>query len=517
MNKDKVFRWIIGIIIALTAVRLLSLAWTPLTDTTEARYAEIGQTMAATGNYITPMMDNAPFWAKPPLSFWATALSDKIFGMNDFAAHLPHFLFLVGAAALLYFFVRRWRGEVAAAVAVATAMTMPTFLYLAGGVMTDPALAFCFTLCMVSFYNTINRPPTGAQKSAAGSPQGGSSSAKDSIRKDSVGLTTPPLGGVGKRKAFSGGGTIWSYTFFIGLGLGLLAKGPLIIVLVGLPIFIWTLVKNKWRDIWKNVPWITGTLLMLAIAAPWYLLAERATPGFLKYFIVGEHFERYITPHWAGDLYGEGRGGFIGKIWLLYILAAIPWSIWLVITLIKRKTSGFRLFGDDLSSYAMWFVLGPLIFFTFSRNIVPAYVLPSLIPTGILIAFAMGDKPNLRAFKTLLVINIAILVALIGVETIYPKWTADLGISDKYFISQYEKYAGADAQLVLYKTKNYSAEIYAAERGIHYDYDADGDIGPLMNYNNAFVLMKKSDLPDIPIGHLTIAAGKKMVLIKLIK
>ena len=187
----------IGIAWILAAVRFLSLPFTPLTDETEARYAEIGRFMAESGNYLTPMLNDAPFWGKPPLSFWCTAISFKIFGVNDFAAHLPHFLFLMASAVMLYFFVRRWHGELTGAVAVAALLIMPAFLYLAGGVMTDPALAFCTTLCMVSFYDAI----------------------------------------FGKEK-------FWGYLFFVGLALGLLAKGPITVVLVGFSIFIWTLLKT---------------------------------------------------------------------------------------------------------------------------------------------------------------------------------------------------------------------------------------------------------------------------------
>ncbi|MCL2890186.1 MAG: glycosyltransferase family 39 protein, partial [Alphaproteobacteria bacterium] len=260
MNKTaKFFIWIA---VGLAALRLLSLPFTPLTDTTEARYAEIGRVMAESGNYITPFVDGVPFWGKPPLSFWTTAISYKIFGVNDFAAHFPHFLFLIGAAALLFFFVRRWRDESTAAITTAVLMTMPVFLYLAGGVMTDPALAFCMMLAMIGFYNAVNNKNIAPERSTGG----------------------------------------WGYLFFVGLGLGLLAKGPLIFVLVGLPIFVYVLAKNKWRNMFRNVPIVTGTLLMLAIALPWYIMAERATPGFLEYFIIGEHFERYVTPNWAGDL-----------------------------------------------------------------------------------------------------------------------------------------------------------------------------------------------------------------------
>ena len=462
----KILLWIAGI---LAALRLLSLGFTPLTDTTEARYAEIGRIMFDSGNYITPMLDGAPFWAKPPLSFWATAGSYHLFGVNDFAAHFPHFLFLIGAATLAFFFVRRWRGEVAAAVTVAAIATMPVFLYLAGGVMTDPALAFCVTLCMVAFYNAINNE-------------------------------RPKLFG---------------YLFFIGMALGLLAKGPLMFVLVGLPIFIWVLMKNKWRDMFCTLPWFGGIAIMFAITLPWYILAERATPGFLEYFIIGEHFERYLTPHWAGDLYGGGRGGFLGKIWMVYLIAIIPWSIWFAVKMFARKfrravvDSGFL--RDNFLFYILAFAFAQLIFFTFSKNIVPAYVLPAMIPTAVLIAVLIGETVNLKMFKWFAYVTGALLIAAIALQIDYPKWSAILGISDKYFIEQYAIHADS-APLILYKTQNYSAEFYTAAHGIKYEFIDDAK--QLKNYRRAFVLTRVRDSHDLNemSFRLVTAWGSKMVL-----
>jgi 4-amino-4-deoxy-L-arabinose transferase-like glycosyltransferase len=71
-------------------------------------------------------------------------------------------------------------------------------------------------------------------------------------------------------------------------------QGPLAIVLVGMPIFFWVLLRNGWKAMWQRLPWISGSLLMLAIALPWYLLAEYRTPGFLNYFIMGEHVSRFL-------------------------------------------------------------------------------------------------------------------------------------------------------------------------------------------------------------------------------
>jgi 4-amino-4-deoxy-L-arabinose transferase-like glycosyltransferase len=50
----------------LVVIRLVSLGLYPLTDNTEARYAEIGRVMAQLGDWVTPWYDaGVPFWGKP--------------------------------------------------------------------------------------------------------------------------------------------------------------------------------------------------------------------------------------------------------------------------------------------------------------------------------------------------------------------------------------------------------------------------------------------------------------------
>lgn len=120
--------------------------------------------------------------------------------------------------------------------------------------------------------------------------------------------------------------TIWGYLFFVGLAIGLLAKGPVALVMIGLPTFLWTLWRRKWSQVRQQLPWVTGLLLMNLLSAPWYLLAEYKTYGFLEYFFVGEHWKRFMVRGCKGDLYGSAHAMPRGIIWLFWLLAAFPWS-----------------------------------------------------------------------------------------------------------------------------------------------------------------------------------------------
>ena len=81
------------IFLVLAGIRLFFNAIIPLTDKTEARYGEVARLMAETGNWIVPQIDyGLPFWAKPPLSTWLTAISIKVFGLYEFYIRLPYLI-----------------------------------------------------------------------------------------------------------------------------------------------------------------------------------------------------------------------------------------------------------------------------------------------------------------------------------------------------------------------------------------------------------------------------------------
>ena len=91
-NIESTNKYLIGIVLLFVLRGFLN-AYVPLMDKTEARYAEIARIMEETNNWITPQIDyGVPFWAKPPLSTWLSALSIKTFGVNEFAVRFPYLI-----------------------------------------------------------------------------------------------------------------------------------------------------------------------------------------------------------------------------------------------------------------------------------------------------------------------------------------------------------------------------------------------------------------------------------------
>lgn len=337
---------LIVLLLAILFLRLWLLDYLPLYDTTEARYAEIARIMHETDNWVTPQFDyQVPFWGKPPLHTWMSASSFSILGISAFTARLPHYLCGILILVVLYQFSRRNIGKDAAMVAVLVMASSFGFIAAMGMVMTDVALVFAITLAMISYWQAYSR----------------------------------------------GEKTVFGHLFFISLGLGMLVKGPVAIVLVGIALSFWLLTSNRARAAITCLPWLTGLPLFLLVSLPWYALAEYKTPGFLQYFIVGEHFQRFIVSGWEGDLYGNAHEKMKGTIWIYWLLAAFPWTF-LAIKPSAGVLSTFfqnhktRKHHSELSHYLFGWMIAPMLLFTFASNILIAYVLPGFAAMSLLIA-----------------------------------------------------------------------------------------------------------------------------------
>jgi 4-amino-4-deoxy-L-arabinose transferase-like glycosyltransferase len=368
----------------LIIIRLVSLGLYPLMDTTEARYGEMARLMVETGNWLTPQFDyGVPFWGKPPLHTWMSASFIALFDASEFFIRLPHWLAALLLLAVIGQFAKKIHLPALPSMLILSAI--PVFYICTGAVMTDMALALAFTLAMSSFY----------------------------------------LAWQGARR--------FAYLGFAGLALGLLAKGPLILVLFGLGTGSWLIwqhgIVNIWRLLWQRIPLISGSLLLVLLTLPWYLMAEQATPGFLEYFIIGEHWLRFTQSGWAGDLYGTAHDEPRGMIWVFFLLAALPWSFLLPFALIKlRQANNAKL--DGLSAFLLCWLLAPLVLFTFAGNILPAYVLPGTPALALLISKAWQQDVSKWYWLTL--ISPALLITAIFVVN------KDNGAvkSERYLLSQ---------------------------------------------------------------------------------
>src|SRR3546814_443440 len=76
--------WLVAII---TFSWVSATTWTrPLMLPDEGRYVGVAWGMLKAGHDWVPRLDGLPFFHKPPLFYWVTALSLRLFGVNEWAA-----------------------------------------------------------------------------------------------------------------------------------------------------------------------------------------------------------------------------------------------------------------------------------------------------------------------------------------------------------------------------------------------------------------------------------------------
>ena len=84
-----------GFLGLLILVHLLGMSLIDIMEVDAAQYASISQEMLQTGEYLQVHHRYADYLDKPPLLFWVTSLSYKLFGISNFTFRLPSFLFLL--------------------------------------------------------------------------------------------------------------------------------------------------------------------------------------------------------------------------------------------------------------------------------------------------------------------------------------------------------------------------------------------------------------------------------------
>lgn len=384
--------------------RLFLNALIPVMDQTEARYSEIARIMAETGNWVTPQIDyGVPFWAKPPLSTWLSAMSIKIFGVNEFAVRFPSFIIAILLLLLLKPFVRKL--NVPLVIPAFILFTVPEFLLHVGVVSTDMTLLLSLTLLMVSFWQTMN-----------------------------------------DQKKW------WKYLFFVAIGLGFLAKGPIILVLAGPPIFVWTVCFKNFKKVIFSFPWVVGFLIVFVIAFPWYYFAEKSTPGFLEYFFVGEHYKRFFDSTWNGDKYGFPKIQPFGIIWVFLYTFSLPWIIFLTYKIITLRK---EILKDKWLFFLLVWIFWTPLFFTSSKSLIHTYVLPTSFPLALFVATFWNEIKNKKTYvyTALILPGVSIIIIILS---IIPGVFENNTNTDKYILKNHHAkklfYAGE---------KTYSSQFYS--------------------------------------------------------
>ena len=344
--------WASGLLLVcalLMGARLLSLPLYPLTDRTESRYAEIAREMVDRDDWVSPHLHGVPFWGKPPLATWCEAAGIELLGATEFAVRFPAWLAVLLTLGLVWRIGLVLGGPSLARGGFIVCCTAPLTLFMAGGVMTDPFLVLGTVLALLGIVRIASM----------------------SVAQWLAHAT--PVSAV--------------FTVVVGLTLATLAKGPIGLVF-GLAPVMGLLLSAEGRRRFRVFPYMNVAIGFILLAVPWFVLAESRTPGFLAYFLVGEHVQRFLDPNWSGDLYGGTHPKPHGIVWLYFGLSLLPWLPAAIRSVSLARWRGIRppIFGEPLWGVLLVSAATPLLLFTLAGSLLPTYVYPALPAACLLIA-----------------------------------------------------------------------------------------------------------------------------------
>lgn len=336
----------------------------PLWEPDEARYAEIPREMLATGDWLTPRLNQVLYFEKPPLQYWLSAVSMKLFGHNATAARLPIAL----ATLILLWCAWRLARRLGAPQPIWGAfMAITTLLaYICHQILTlDALFSALLLLSLVAAIEAV---------AARFHDQ--------------------------NRAAMS-----WTLAMFAANSLALLTKGLAAPVLLG-GVLLWSLpwtwkIPKLRNAVLRLLAEPMGWLLFAAIGIPWFVMVEKANPGHAQFFFVHEHFARYAS-------HIHSRQGsdnpILDKLYFVGILLAglLPWLM-ASITGLRRAVVFLRrkrgpqselapLYRWTVATLVLAFAV-PFLFFSVSGSKLPPYILPVVVPLLVLAcAFEREDE-----------------------------------------------------------------------------------------------------------------------------
>ena len=136
MNKNTF--WLL--LAAILGVQLVGVFCIPLMDIDAAQYASISREMLERNSFLQIYDLGKDYLDKPPMLFWLSALSMKIFGIYDWAYRIPSFFFLMLALYATFKFAQLKYNQTVAALAVLILASCQAFFLIAHDVRTDTML-----------------------------------------------------------------------------------------------------------------------------------------------------------------------------------------------------------------------------------------------------------------------------------------------------------------------------------------------------------------------------------------
>lgn len=347
-------------------VYLFSASPRAVIDYDEGHYCQAPLRMIQSGDWVTPYVNGVRFLEKPPLMYWLTAISLRVFGVNEFALRFPTALAVVLLVWVVALLASRAAGARAAVIAgLSISFSVGTYLFTRE-TLHDIWLVLFVALAMVAFFEWhldpghSVRPAMLFYAAVAGAV----------MCKSLVGLAFPV-------------GIVAAFFLF-----------------------------SRRRPPWRRLYLLPGSALFLALTVPWHWMAAVRNPGFLWYFFGNEQFLRFLGRHDPPVLWSLPLLAF----WALIPVWFFPWTAFL-----PAAVAAARKPVDDKTRALVTLTLAWLVvilgFFSISGRL-EHYSFPVLPAMSLLVGMTLGAQGEGKsvkwAFRGLAILGIVILAGGIG-------------------------------------------------------------------------------------------------------
>lgn len=341
------------LLLLLSALIILPFLGRGLFESSEGRYAMVAKTMVESGDYWMPKINGHVHLTKPPLTYWIISLGQNLFGMTTFGSRFMHAILWI-VVCLIMLRIGDLVTDGKKGYIIALIFSTSLFPALGSWFLTTDSILVLFQV--ISFWSLLE------------------------YRKEKKG--------------------IWTYTFWIGIGLAFNTKGPVALF----PMIFWIVfMRRDLQSMCRLLPCLTSIL----VSCFWYAGLELSNPGILFRLFQDEIIKRSTTDF-------SGRNAFWWAPIVTYIIPlVIGWGLW-PLFIKKQKVKDVINLNDNFI-YFFW-IAGTVIVFSLIKSRLVLYVLPLSIPFAILI----GQLVDERTLKKAVSLNLILLLLLKTAATILP-------------------------------------------------------------------------------------------------
>ena len=347
--------WILLVLLALAPMWLIGTldrgAWTP----DEPREADIAWRMSAQSQWVLPQLANQPFLEKPPLTYWMSAASMRLFGPTARAARVPNLLYAAVTAIAMGALGLAMDGAAAAIVAALVASTALTAFRVTMWLAPDACLLAGSAIALLGAY---------------------------------LGYTAAP----GRRK-------LRGYLLMhAGAAVGFMAKsapGWLVPGLALLTLIAW---ERRWSQL-RRPELYAGFILQALVIGPWVLAVAHTAHGaeslrVLFWYNLAGRFTHVAAP--AAYRYAMGHHNSAGKYFIELPVYLLPWT---ALAATAAWHARKRLSPHDPRGtpwrFAIAAALPLLILLSLAATARDIYAAPALLGLSLLVALEISETQRL--------------------------------------------------------------------------------------------------------------------------